>query len=292
MILLFPLLASIAQAPEAPASQPAAQQASGTARDVTADLTIIFELGERELNVQEDWQLSTNGKTVPASEIHIPAPRGARGVRVEERTGKGFHANETMTGIDATESISGSRSFTSGFLYNITSDPVAFSRPLPFALHEGRIVVQDVPGLSVSANVETHRRTHDMNGHSFVIFDIQSMPTNGTLDITLSNLPSHTAWPKRAALAAIAGIIVWMIWALKTRAVPGAEGAEPSFGPLSAHARRDQIVKAIEVLENDFREERVKEKKYERRHKELMKELATVLREIDLERQAASGRPA
>jgi hypothetical protein len=291
------VLALIGQAqPDAPQSPPAGAppraavpNPPGTAQDVGADFTVVVELGERQLNVQESWTLQApSDKTVPASQIHIPMPKGAKGLRLDERS-QGFHAEETSAAIDATEPLTASRALTGGFLYDFSGNSASISFPIPFAVHQARIVVQDIPGLEISTNVETQRRKHDdVNGRSYLIYDTPAMPRGGALEVTIGNLPMQTLWPRRIMLAFVVGILGWMMWALKTRAVPGADGAAQSFGPLSAHARKEQIVKALEVLERDLNEERVKEKRYQRRHGELMKELATVLREIELE---AAGAP-
>src|SRR6185503_5816813 len=93
--------------------------------------------------------------------------------------------------------------------------------------------------------------------------------------------PARAPWPKWLALLAVGGIVAWMAWALANRAKPS-ETMRHVVSPVSARARRDQIVKAIEVLDRDLQTEKIKPKKYERRHAELMHELAEVLHEIEL----------
>jgi hypothetical protein len=274
---------AIAQA----ASQPA-EGASGGARDVTAELTMIFEVGEHQLNVQETWALrNRSAAVVPAAQLTIPLPRHAKFARVMEKT-RGFMVAEALTSIDAVEALPpGDRELTEGWLYDVSGSSADIARPIPFAVEHARLIIQEAPGLSIATNMRAEKRTRDLNGRSFAVYEVSGpIPIGTTLDISLTGLPAHTLWPRRATVAIVIAIVLWMVWALYTKAVPGKEGAERIVGPLSPRARRDQIVKAIEVLEQEYKEEKVKEKRFERRHAELLKELGAVLKEIELEKMA------
>jgi hypothetical protein len=283
-MILF-AIAGQAPAPPSPPAQPV--PAAGTARDVSAQLTMIIETGENQLNVQETWNLKNRGGgTIPAAALEIPLPRGAKFARVEEKV-RAFRVAESMMSIEATEPMPpGDRDLMEGYIYDANDGSADMQRPIPFAVENARFIIQDFPGLSVSTSARSEKRTRDLNGRTFAIYDMTQLPMGVPLSISITGLPSHTLWPRRLALAGVFAILAWMVFALSTKSVPGKEGEEPIIGPLSPHAKRDQIVKAIEVLERDFKEEKVKEKRFQRRHAELLKELGTVLKEIELEKSA------
>src|SRR5262249_51962272 len=100
---------AIAQA----ASQPAPLVGGGTARDIGADLTLIFEVGEHQMNVQESWALhNRTGASIAANQVSVPLPKGAKFGRLDERT-HGFKINDGFTALDSTEPLpSGDRELT------------------------------------------------------------------------------------------------------------------------------------------------------------------------------------
>lgn len=281
--------AGAASQPSAPSSQPVNTGEAGTARDVAATVTIIFEVNERVLSVQEDWNLGNPAnRAIPLAELEIPTPPKSKFLRVEPTT-KGYVARETSIGLEATESLVGQRTVQTGYILDLSGDSIDVKRPMPFSMQSVRIVIQDFPGLEVTTSAPSERRTRELNGATYAIYDLTSQPAGASLTIGLDGLPSRTIWPARFALGAVAAILAWMIWALSTRRAPGGGTTSEVVSPMAARARRDQIVKAIEVLERDFAAETIKEKKYERRRGELMRELATVLREIELAKEASAG---
>ncbi|MCK6549488.1 hypothetical protein L6R52_26855 [Myxococcota bacterium] len=278
-----------ASQPAQPSSQPVVQGEPGTARDVAAAVTIIFEVNERVLSVQEDWTIGNPAnRAIPLDQLEIPTPRKSKFLRVEPTT-KGYTARETSVGLQATEPLTGQRTVQAGYILDLSGGSIDVNRPIPFSMQTVRIVIQDSPGLEVKTSVPSEKRTRDLSGVTYAVYDIASVPAGATLTISLDGLPSRTIWPARAALASVFAILAWMVWALVTKRAPGGGATSDVVSPMAARARRDQIVKAIEVLERDFAAEKIKEKKYERRRSELMKELAVVLREIELAKEAAAG---
>jgi hypothetical protein len=288
---LFAALALAQPAPSAPSSQPSSQPASGaqgTSRDVNGDLALVIEIAENDLSIQENWTLSpAGGKQIPAAEIRFFAPENSKLLRMDQEA-QGFRVTENMRAVEATAALTSQRTIAFGYLLSKTGSSALFTKILPVPISGGRIIVQDLPDLSVKVNVgEVVPRKRDLNGLMFAIYDLPPMSQGADLSITLRGIPSKTKWPKFGAAGVALAIIGWMIWALVMRAAPGRDPAV-AHSPVSAMARRDQIVKAIEVLERDLAAEKVKPKKFERRHSELMKELALVLREIELSERRAS----
>jgi hypothetical protein len=281
--MMLPLLLLLAQTGEQPASQPASQpaqlQPGGTAADVAADVTFILEIDEKVLRVQESWNLTNqSGKLVEKDHLRFPLPADTRRVNLDEDV-RGFKAADDSSEIYATEAMGrGTKTFSGAHMIDFSGDSVLVRRRIPVGVSTARIIVENVEGLEITSNVQFDKRVRDLNGLQFQVLGFAPMPPGTTLELKLEGLPSRTTWPRRAAIAAVVGIVLWAIWALGR---PASESSA-KLGPLSAQARRDRIVKAIELLERDLAEEKVTPKKYERRHEELMAELAAVMREIDL----------
>jgi hypothetical protein len=279
------LLVAIAQTPPgAPSSQPSSQPSSitaGSAEDVRADLALIVETSETDLSIQEGWTLiGPSDKQIPESDLKIEMPSGGRMLQIDEKA-RGFKRNENMTAIVATEPLIGTQQFTAAYLYPKAGSSLHLSRKMPYSISTGRLIVQDIAGMDVNISVQATRRTRELNGQNFAIYDFGQIARGTELRVTITGFPSQAVWPRRIAALLAVAIIGWMFWALSSKAVPGRKGAT-AISPVSARARRDQILKAIEVLERDLAAEKVKPKKYERRHAELMKELADVLHELEL----------
>lgn len=266
--------------PAAPV-QPSGPVTDGTVDDVRADLALIIETSETDLSIQEAWTvIGPSDKRIPISALRIEAPKGARLLQLDEKA-RGFALSETRDAVIATEPLIGTQQFSFAYMYPKSGNALYLARKLPFQVSTGRLIVQDIRGMDVSLSAQATRRTRDLNGQNFVIHDFGQIGRNTELAVTITGFPAKAVWPRRATTLLAFLIVGWMAWAISTKKVPGTRSAAAT-SPVSARARRDQIVKAIEVLERDLASEKVKPKKYERRHAELMKELAEVLHEIEL----------
>ena len=273
-----------AEQPAQPASQPAQLQPGGTGADVAGTVTWIYEVDEKVLHVQESWSLTNeSGRLVEKDHLRFPLPPDTRRVNLDEAV-RGFKAADDSSEIYATEAMgSGTKTISGAHMIDFSGDSVVVRRKLPVRVTGARLIVENISGLEINANVQIDKRVRDLNGLTFQVVDIAPMQAGSTLELSLKGLPSRTTWPRRFAVMVSLLIVCWAFLALRR---PKSE-AQAKLGPLSAQARRDRIVKAIEILERDFSEEKINEKKYERRHEELMSELAAVMREIDLVKTGA-----
>lgn len=292
-LLILALLAQPAgeptSQPAVPSSQPAALAPAGpegSAKDVTAELTVIYELGERVLRTQESWNLrNASGRTVPPSGLEIVMPPGTKKLRLDEGA-VGSRAAEDSSKIIGEKALGQEdRAIAGTYELGFSGSSMVMRRVLPFGTR-ARVIMEAIPGLTLAANVEPTKRERELNGIQFFIWDFPPIEPGRELELRFSGLPSKSVWPQRAALFAAFLIILWAVFALRGAKVPGADPAL-AIGPLTGAARRDRLVKAIEILERDFKAERVNEKQYARRREALIEELAVVLREIDLEGQRA-----
>ena len=149
------------------------------------------------------------------------------------------------------------------------------------------IITQNIAGVSLETSVKATRRVRSLNGLEFSIWDLEGAAADTALKLELRGLPSRSAWPKYATLGIMLMMLVWMITSL-VQARPAAQRAER--GTLSPAARRDRIVKSIEILDQDLAGEEITHERHKRRRDALMRELAQVLRELEIDEGGTTGR--
>jgi hypothetical protein len=275
-----------AQPASQPASQPAALAPGGTGRDVMGSATWIYEIDEASLRVQESWSLTNqSGKLVTREHLRFPVPPGARRLEMPEDA-RGFRPSDDGTAVTATEDMgSGTKTFTAGHIIDFSGSTSVIRRTMPVRLGGARLIVQNIDGIEVTSNHAFDDRISELNGLEFKVLQFAPMEAGSTLEVRIAGLPSRSTWPRFAALALCFGILGWLA---RTLSKPP-DRSEAKVGPLSAPSRRDQIVKALEVLDRDFAADEINDKRYERRHRELMLELASVLEEIELGKGSMSS---
>ena len=274
------------------ASQPASAPSVGpvSANMLKSQVFLSFELEESYLKVQESWQIEnpTNGH-VPAEDIVYALGGNIRNLKLDEDV-MGFATKEGSTVIRATGPIRpGSTHFAFSYRLPVSGSGRAdVRRRLSIPITSGSIVAEDIEGVDVSGSLE-FSHTADLNGLNFRVFRMANLNREQELVIQFTNLPFHNAVPRYIAFALSGAAFVWLIWGLTT--IPISNTSQK--GALSAEARREQLVRALEILEEDRSSGQIEGKKYERRRKGLMADLASVLREVHLaqteENRANSG---
>ena len=266
-----------------PASQPASQPnlpTGGTGRDVTATVTMILEPDENHVKVQESWSFSnTGGRIVDAAALSFPLPAGSRRISMDEEA-PGFAGAEDGSRFYATQPLGAAPAAAAlAYLWQTGGGSAELHRAIPVNVNGMRVIVEDIAGLEVTSNLRFTRRVRELNGLNFLILDFDPLTAGATWDLTVTGLPNHTTLPRTMAMVMVAGLVAWFLVQLASQR---RSTAEVNLGAMAAPARRDRIVKALELLERDRAEDKVTDTRYARRHTELMKELADVLREIEL----------
>lgn len=274
--------AAYAQASQ-PASQPSQQVVSAAV--LQARVTIIMEVDENHLKVQESWQIDNpTGGSVPKEQVVFDLGPGIRRLQMDEEV-TDFVPNDAGSLIRAKVDLGpGSHGFAGSYLLDKDGDSAAFTRTLPVPVRAGRLITEDINGLAVDGSTAMTSRVSDLNGLSFRVFDFAALPVGHAFQVRVSGLPSRSALPRNIAVVVSILAFVWMlVGVLKPRV------QEPVvLSALSAEARREQLVKALELLEEDRLSGRVEPDQAARRKKALMMELAAILREMDLRRQGHS----
>ncbi len=275
-----------ASPPAAPASAPAALAPGGTGQDVRAQATFIFELAEQGLKVQESWAFeNTSGRQIGAEHLTFRLPEQARRLSVDGNS-LPFVAAEDGSSIRATEPLGeGKRSLTAGYFVDLDGTQATLRRGVPVSLMNARVIIESAPGLSVGVSVPHQTRESDLNGIRFTVVEFGAVRAGDDLTLTFTGLPSRSTWPRTLAVLVALAVVGWMVLALSRR---DRVSSPTALGPLAPAARRERILRALELLEAEQKAGKVKEKAYQRRRAELLFELAAALGEQELAEQAAA----
>ncbi|MEM7677100.1 MAG: hypothetical protein AAF449_13945 [Myxococcota bacterium] len=266
-----------AQPASAPSSRPANLVGGGTGADLQADVTFIYELDEMRFKVQESWTIRNDAQKLIDS-LEFRLPRGASLVTMDPNINT-FKANEDGTAYSSAGPLGlGQHSAAAAYRLPFKSNRVAYERLIPVNMTSARVIVEEIDGLTISANVPSECESRDLEGLRFNVCSFGAVPAGTSFRLVFDGLPVRTPWLRTLALGTSLALMLWMIVALmKTttaKAIP--------ISSVSAAARRDQIIRALELLKEDFDKDEINEKRYERRRRELLAQLAEVLREIEI----------
>ena len=261
------------------ASRPATDRTVGP-EAVRGRWTLVFELEEHGFRAQEMWDLDnpTDGR-VPKARLRFPVDPEASRLALDESGSEGFAAGPEGTSVVATRDLApGRASFAGAYQVPTEDGRYLLERRLPVGLSGGRVIFQSFEGLSVEGLDAMQVRRRKLNGLEFVIYDLGAMPAGTMIDARISGIPTRSTLPRTIAVVLAAGAFVWMLVGLSQRRPV----RRSVMGVLSAEARRDQLVRALQLLEEDRSAGRLDDRKYRRRRDGLMKELSGVLEEIEL----------
>lgn len=276
LLLLFASSAAHAQS-----SRPAGGPADPSA--LRAQLTLVYELDETAFRVQEMWQIDNpTGGTVPAGGLVFRVPASARGVRLGDDVP--FELADGGTTLVSNQGLGpGPTQLNLGYEVPLDDDSLDLDHTFPVAISLARVIFQRFPGMEVTGLGETQTREREFDGIHFRVFDLAGLPMGHRLTGHIAGIPLPSRLPKHIAVLLSLGALVWLAVGLGDRS----RSARPVLGVLSATARRDQILRALELLETERANTGMKDKAYEKRREALVKELSSVLEEIELQPRGA-----
>lgn len=285
-IALSNILLCLTVSQSGPASRPASQAVApvgGKITDLYAELTVIYELGDNSLRAKESWRFRNEGAFQLSPELfQITLPAGTRRTRLDENSAP-FTLSGSTLGLSA-PLMPGEHSL--GLTYEIPLSRGSADIQQYFAFRMGgvRIIMENMPGLQLNASVQASKRTRDLNGIVFAIWDLSPFGPGQEMKVDISGLPTKQTWMRDVTLAACVLILLWMIIALVK---PSKNDEVPAFAKhqniMSASARRTRLLDALEALREDLANDVIEQKQFDRRQKALLKELAVTLRQSELE---------
>ena len=278
-------LVSVLLSQSGPASRPVSQPArvGGQITDIYGEVTVIYELGEGTLRAKESWRFRNEGAfRLDPKVFSLSLPKDLKRARLDEDSAP-FQLNETEITLSAGL---GPGEHNLGLTYEIplSSGSNTTTRRFPFRVGGARVIMENTPGLEVSSSIAASKRIRDLNGIVFAIWDLQAFAPGQAMEIDISGLPSRDTWMRTLTIIASILVLIWMVIALRSES-PSQEAiqAQAPKSVMSAGARKTRLLQALELLEQDLEEASLDQKQYERRQKALLKELASTMRQQELE---------
>jgi hypothetical protein len=279
------LAASLALAQAGPSSRPASQatSASGRVADIYGELTVIYELGDGSLRAKESWRFRNDAGTLKNPQnFKLMLPKDARRINLDENSAP-FEISGSQ--IEITRSLSqGDQNLGLTYEIPLDSGAAATNRNFPFKVGGIRLIMEDTAGLEVTTSVASSKRTRDLNGIVFAIWDLEAVLPGQNIKVDISGLPSRGTWMRTLMLLASVAVLVWMILSLTQSAPTNADvHTSAPQSVMSASARKTRLLQALELLEDEHTAQALDEEQYRRRKKTLLNQLASAMREQNLE---------
>lgn len=203
-------------APAAPASPaaPGSITLGGQSR-------IILELAEGSLEVfcQLDVLNPSGGPATLPSPIVFEAPPEATNATLLE-------------GSSPLAKVEGSRAIVSGplppgatslqFAYRMPtpSGAVQIRQALPVPAPQLVVIARKLDGLAVTLAGERQRREVPIEGRTYFVLGAGALGAGEVVDIGVTGLPAHPAWPRYVTLALAAIVVMVGVWAIASGASP------------------------------------------------------------------------
>jgi hypothetical protein len=207
--------------------------------------------------------------------IIVDLPAGAGGARTME----GSSPSATVNGSRLTvlgPFAPGTTSVQIGYQLRYNSPDIALAQKFPVAAQSLTVGIQKAGDMKMSSpQFKATRELTTDDGMVYLVGDASGLPANGTLAISVSNLPLHSRVPRYAALAAAAAIILAGVWLMV-----GTRGQDQE-ALRTLTARRDTLLGDLEQLELKRRAGNVAEERYNSRRQRLVTELEQIYGELD-----------
>lgn len=268
-----------------------AQAADGA----TADGTLYFEANEQGLQAEESWAIRNTGSApVPAERLVLTMGPEVTSVHLEGDGAAGFALADDRRSVRATAPLPPGETRVLTLRYGVKLDGARLSmaRNLPFEVSRARVILEDRPELTLGSSERVTRSERELNGVRFAIWEMTGVAAGKRIELDVAGLPVRPVWPQALALVAVTGVLVWAVGALRrgraARPVGGGGGAQPAVVPLSGVARRERLVRAVELLDDEHAQGKLDDEQHGRRRRALVDELAVVLRDLALDSRRAS----
>jgi hypothetical protein len=238
-----------------------------------ADLTVVVDLKEGALQVQESWMIRLD-QPVPAGEMVLPLPAGAERIaQPQDQEGWVFDDGRGHI-VNQTDLASGRTHIFYNYDLPYASPNVTLRREQPAVHVQGlRLAVPQLDSLRVGTAAPASRTERELNGVPFELIDVLE-PFQGqpTFSADLSGLPVRPLWPRWLAVAISVALVLFTLYLVTT-----ARGSKGAADRPELQARKERLMQALQILEED--RSSLEPRAYDRRRNELLGDLADVLRQ-------------
>lgn len=231
----------------------------------------VFNPSEAAVRVEERWSLRLTDPVAPGGLV-LPVPASAENpqtepdsARFELRGGELVNKQPLEPGI--VELVLRYRRATAG-------GRLEFTRESPFSLMAARLLVSELPGLRVETVPAAQGQLQRFGDERYRVFNLPQQEAGARLLLQIEGLPMARHWPQALAVLAALSVWLWFAWQLKRPAAP-----RPPQQALSLSARKARLLTALRQL--DASRDPARERRYQRRRRELITALAALLKAED-----------
>lgn len=239
----------------------------------SADLTVVVDLKEGALQVQESWMIRLDEGVGPGDMI-LPLPDGAGSVaQPQDQQGWSFDASRGQV-VNQIPLESGRTHIFYNYDLPYSSPDLTLRRDQPAVLVQGfRLAVPQIDGLSVRTDAPASRSNRELSGVPFELVDVLN-PFQGRASFSadLIGLPVRALWPRWFAVILCGALVLLTVYLVVTSSRARSAADRPEL-----RARKERLMQAIQILEQD--RSSMEDKAYDRRRNELLGDLADVLRQ-------------
>lgn len=164
-----------------------------------------------------------------------------------------------------------------GFELPENSGSLAFTQPFPVALGQFGVIVKKVGDTRLSSPDIVRQQDMTADGQVYIAASGGPVAADHPLSLSLTDLPHHSAAPRRIALALAIAIALAGAWAA-TRAPRDARAAAERARLIS---RRERLLNELVRLEHEHRKGRTPEPRYSSRREEIVAALEHVYGALD-----------
>ncbi len=163
---------------------------------------------------------------------------------------------------------------------------VTIDQKMPLAVPNLAVLMKNLGDMSLSSPQLPNVQEREFEGERYILAQGPAIAAGGTLSLTFSGLPHHSAVPRRVALGLSMLIIGAAVWAAARKPSPTANAARVK----QLTGKREKIFNELVRLEQQRRAGSVDAPKYAERRPALIAQLERVYRDLDAE-SGQAGHP-
>jgi hypothetical protein len=160
---------------------------------------------------------------------------------------------------------------------SVASASLQLTQRFPAALEQLAVVVKKLHDTKLVSAQASSQQEMTASGEAFIAATGGAVAAGQSIDLSLTNLPHHSAVPRWTTLTLASLIILGGVW-LSNRG-PGRDSRAVERKRLIT--RRDKLFTELVRLEHDRRTNRVNQARYEARRQELVAALETIYGSLD-----------
>jgi len=263
-------------------SKPSATSAGAPAVEgpvvIGGQTRIIVEPGDETMIVYYLLDIINGAQTPvnPSTAFVFDVPKDATGTTILE----GSSAKATVTGASvrvAGPFPPGRSLLQAAFQLPADSASVEFTQRFPANVQQLAVVVRKVGDTKLVSPQISRQQDMTSAGDTFIAGTGGAVPAGQPIALTLESLPHHTPLPRYTALGLVAVIVVIGVWVARRSDHANARAAERK----RLIARREKLFSDLVRLENERREGKVTDVRYESRRESLVASLEHIYGALD-----------